>query len=81
MEKQKLLYKLTGTETPRFISEREDVIIDKCLVIINDLEKDTEQNAELLGALIELVECDYTSGTHLYTATIKARNAIKNSKS
>ena len=39
-----------------------------------------QESAELLEALIELVECDYTSGTHLYTATLKAREAIKNQK-
>ncbi len=31
---------------------------------------------DLLGALKELLECDYTSGTHLYTAQIRAKNAI-----
>jgi len=32
---------------------------------------------ELLDALIELAECDYTSGTHLSCAIIKAKQAIK----
>jgi hypothetical protein len=38
MKREELLYKLTGTETPRFVNERENTIIDKCLEIINDLE-------------------------------------------
>jgi len=40
MTKEVLLYKITGTETPKFVSEREMCIIDKCLIIIN--EKDDE---------------------------------------
>ena len=40
MKRDNLLYKLTGTETPKFITERENVIIDKCLRLINDLESD-----------------------------------------
>jgi hypothetical protein len=31
---------------------------------------------ELLEALKELLECDYTSGTHLYCAQVKAKEAI-----
>ncbi len=38
MEKTELLHKLTGTENPKFITERENVIIDKCLTIINGSE-------------------------------------------
>ncbi len=40
MLKTELLYKITGTETPLFVSERENVIIDKCLEIINEKEED-----------------------------------------
>lgn len=36
MTKPELLYKLTGTEKPRFITERENAIIDKCLDLINE---------------------------------------------
>ena len=32
---------------------------------------------DLLDALQELLECDYTSGTHLYCAQVKAKAAIK----
>lgn len=32
---------------------------------------------DLLEALDELLNCDYTSGTHLYTAQLKAKAAIK----
>lgn len=32
---------------------------------------------ELLEALIELTDCDYTSGTHLSCAILKAKKAIK----
>ena len=35
MTKQELYYKLTGTENPRFITEREEIIITKCLDLIN----------------------------------------------
>jgi hypothetical protein len=42
MKKENLLYKLTGTETPKFINERENVIIDKCLNLINNLESEVE---------------------------------------
>ena len=36
--KKDLLRRLTGMETPIFITIREDIIIDKCLRIINDSE-------------------------------------------
>lgn len=36
MTKEELLYKLTGTETPRFITEREDKMIDIFLELINN---------------------------------------------
>ena len=35
MEKKDLLYKLTGTEEPKFITEREKIMIDKFLEILN----------------------------------------------
>lgn len=35
MERTKLLYILTGTETPKFITERENVMINKFLEILN----------------------------------------------
>jgi len=47
MTKEDLYYKLTGTEIPKFINERENIIIDKCLVIINDRELELyERNSE-----------------------------------
>lgn len=35
-----------------------------------------EQSKELIAALKELVECDYTSGTHLSCALIRGKNAL-----
>lgn len=32
---------------------------------------------EMLDALIELIECDYTSGTHLSSAIINAKSVVK----
>jgi hypothetical protein len=43
MTKEELNYKITGTETPTFVSERENKIIDICLEIINELEIDKIQ--------------------------------------
>ena len=39
MTKETLLYKLTGTDTPRFLTEREQNIVDACLELINDAEQ------------------------------------------
>jgi hypothetical protein len=39
MEKERLNYLLTGEEKPKFVTERENVIIDKCLELINKKEK------------------------------------------
>ena len=39
MKKEELLQILTGVENPQFVTERENVIIDKCLSLINNLEK------------------------------------------
>jgi hypothetical protein len=36
-----------------------------------------EQNKEIINALKELVECDYTSGTHLSCALIRGKNALR----
>jgi len=47
MTKDYLYYKLTGTEIPKFINERENIIIDKCLEIINDRELELfERNSD-----------------------------------
>lgn len=35
MERKELLLQLTGEENPKFITKREDVIIKKCLELIN----------------------------------------------
>ncbi len=53
MKKEELHYKLTGTETPVYLTTREKVMIDKFLKII----KETEQgNSELLAQRDELME-------------------------
>lgn len=36
-----------------------------------------EQHQEIINALRELVECDYTSGTHLSCALIRGKNALR----
>jgi hypothetical protein len=36
-----------------------------------------EQLKEVINALKELVECDYTSGTHLSCALIRGKNALR----
>ena len=64
MKREDLLYKLTGTETPLFISERENVIIDKCLNLINDLESEVKnldislvsKRSELLNGLLDFAD-------------------------
>ena len=43
MEKNILLEKLTGEKKPLFMTDREKVIFDKCLNIINDLEAQIEK--------------------------------------
>lgn len=50
----------------------------------DDLEAEGNANAKLIAAspnlleaLIELVNCDYTSGTHLYAAQLKAKAVIE----
>lgn len=36
-----------------------------------------EEYKEIINALKELVECDYTSGTHLSCAIIRGKNALR----
>jgi len=43
MTKPELLYMLTGTETPKHLTERENVLIDKCLAIINEKQAEGAQ--------------------------------------
>lgn len=38
------------------------------------------ENKEMAEALKELIECDYTSGTHLSCAIIRAKKALNNRK-
>lgn len=54
------------------------------IATIEDQPPYTEANAkliksapDLLEALKELLECDYTSGTHLYAAQMKGKAAIE----
>ncbi len=56
MEKQTLLYKITGTEEPKFVSEREMCIIDKCLKVINNIETDFQQQNQILNLKIKSFE-------------------------
>ncbi len=39
MKKEDLVLTLTGVENPQHLTKREDLIIDKCLMLINSLEK------------------------------------------
>ena len=49
MEKTRLLYLITGTETPRFVSEREMCIVDICLKLICDREEEISSLEELIN--------------------------------
>jgi hypothetical protein len=51
MIKSELIYKLTGTETPQFVNERETTIIDKCLVIINEKESEIKGQENTIANL------------------------------
>lgn len=61
MLKENLLYLITGTETPRFVSEREMCVIDKCLTLINDREEEILLKNKLISEKIN------TISTHLET--------------
>lgn len=39
MKKEQILYKLTGTENPKFLTDRENKMVDVFLGIVNDLEQ------------------------------------------
>lgn len=56
MDKSTLLHKLTGTIAPIQITERENILIDKCLVEINQREEQLKQSAELLNAYGDRIE-------------------------
>lgn len=71
MKKEELLYKLTGTEEPQFVNERENVIIDKCLEIINEKEQ------ELQSAIDIINESQQPSQPQQYKSiSYKTRNGI-----
>ena len=46
MKKSELLYKLTGTEDPQFITKREEKIIEIALEIINSKEEENNSIKE-----------------------------------
>ena len=49
-------------------------------VLSDQVKELKEENKMMAEALKELVECDYTSGTHLSCAIIKGKEALKNRK-
>lgn len=46
MTKEQLLYQLTGTETPRFITERENVMINIFMRILGECEEEKIEYAK-----------------------------------
>jgi hypothetical protein len=56
MKRTDLLYKLTGTEEPMFITEREDCIINKCLELINERESINSENLLSINDLLSALE-------------------------
>lgn len=56
MKRETLLYKLTGTEEPMFITEREDCIINKCLELINERESINTENLDSINDLLSALE-------------------------
>ena len=56
MKKTELNYKLTGTEEPKFITEREDVLINTCLQIINEKEDINTENLLCINELLSSLE-------------------------
>jgi len=79
MKREDLLYKLTGTETPLFISERENVIIDKCLNLINDLESEVKnldislvsKRSELLNGLLDFADKKFLTTEYKHDLIVK----------
>jgi len=49
-------------------------------ILAHQVKELKEENKAMAEALKELIECDYTSGTHLNCAIIKAKEALKNRK-
>ncbi len=49
-------------------------------ILADQVRELKEENKRMAEALKELVECDYTSGTHLSCAIIKGKEALKNRK-
>jgi hypothetical protein len=56
MKKTDLFYKLTGTEEPKFINERESCIINKCLGLINECEDINNENLLSINDLLSTLE-------------------------
>lgn len=77
-ELQANYYKQTGKEC----HTEEGQYSDEYVAWLQDIARGkfpselSAQNQELRGALRELVECDYTSGTHLSTALIRGRKLL-----
>ena len=56
MTKETLLYKLTDTENPRFVSERENCVVNKCLELINEQENINSENVISINELFSALE-------------------------
>jgi len=55
MTREELNYKLTGTETPKFLTERENKIIDICLGLINSAEPVLESTEDKPSTRIRVI--------------------------
>lgn len=55
MLKETLLHKITGTETPRFVTEREHAIINICLELINTNEEILIENTTTISDLNKVI--------------------------
>ena len=60
-KRRNLLRKLTGEEEPKFITEREEVMIDKFLTIEDDYDKRLDKSAESAANNIENFLNSYTA--------------------
>lgn len=72
MTKEKLLYKLTGTETPKQLTEREKCMIDQFLIILK--EQEDGQKEEYNG--IEIIESKETLLKLLSDTKLSYRDCI-----
>ena len=67
---EELNYKLTGIENPRYLTSDQKLVIEHCLVIINEIEQNSHKHVVMQGlpSFAEILREEFLINTQNYPA-------------